>query len=290
MTAHRSTRPLSAADRAPELDIRHATHPDEFTRLDTDGLRRRFLVQDLFAVPDRVRWVLSHHDRLLVGGADLSGAGPLPLAGPEQLRGDHLLERRELAIVGLSGRAGVRAGSFEYVLERHDVLYVGQGQCDVELAGQGRVYLVLAPAHHSFPTTLTRSDDVEKLHLGEQAQANVRTISKHVHTGGTASAQLVLGITELSEGSVWNTMPAHVHDRRTEVYLYTDLGNGRVIHLCGTPDATRSIVVADGQAVISPPWSVHCGAGTSSYSFVWAMAGENVDYTDVEPVGMEDLR
>jgi 4-deoxy-L-threo-5-hexosulose-uronate ketol-isomerase len=162
----------------------------------------------------------------------------------------------------------------------------------VEFGGSdARFYLVSAAAHQSHPTTLGRRDEVFAATLGEQAHANVRTIRRYVHADGIASDQLVLGITELAEGSVWNTMPCHTHERRTEIYLYFGLGPGeRVVHLCGRPDATRSLIVSNEQAVISPPWSVHTGAGTANYAFVWAMAGENVAYDDLDMVATEELR
>jgi 4-deoxy-L-threo-5-hexosulose-uronate ketol-isomerase len=272
------------------VQTRHPTHPAEFGGLDTSGLRERFLVDDLFA-DGEVRLTYTHHDRLVIGGAVPAGR-ELTLPVPAQLRAARFLDRRELAVVCLSGTGEVTVDGTGHKLAALDVLYVGRGAGQVGFTGtDGRFYLVSAPAHASHPTALARRDEVFAATLGEQAHANVRTIRRYVHADGIASDQLVLGVTELAEGSVWNTMPCHTHERRTEVYLYFGLGPGeRVVHLCGRPDATRSLVVADEQAVISPSWSVHTGAGTANYAFVWAMAGENVAYDDLDMVATEDLR
>jgi 4-deoxy-L-threo-5-hexosulose-uronate ketol-isomerase len=176
-------------------------------------------------------------------------------------------------------------------LDEHDMLYVGVGSGSVTFAGHGRFYLVSAPAGAQHPTTLAPAAEAETLHLGDAAAANVRSLRRYVHAGGVASERLVVGITTLAPGSVWNTMPPHLHDRRTEVYLYTGLEpEARVMHFYGRPSDVRTLVVADGQAVISPPWSMHSGAGTSAYSFVWAMAGENQSFEDMDAVGVSDLR
>ncbi|SDD28301.1 5-dehydro-4-deoxy-D-glucuronate isomerase [Auraticoccus monumenti] len=266
-----------------------STHPDDFARLDTTALRDRFLVDGLFAAGE-VRWAHADDDRLLLGGLVLDG-GTLPLEAPSLVAADSLCQRRELAVVCLGGRLTVDCDGTGYDLDELDVLYVGRGTASVNVSGTGRAYLVSAPAHAERPTSLGRRDEVFAADLGSREEANVRTIRRYVHADGIASANLVLGITTLAPGSVWNTMPCHTHGRRTEVYLYTGLGeDGRVVHLAGPPDATRSIVVADGEAVVSPGWSVHTGVGTRAYSFVWAMAGENQDYADMQPVDVTALR
>jgi 4-deoxy-L-threo-5-hexosulose-uronate ketol-isomerase len=272
------------------VQTRHPTHPDELAQLTSPALRERFLVEDLFVVGE-VRLVYSHHDRLVVGGAVPDGQA-LTLPVPDQLRAQRFLDRRELAVVCLTGSGTVTTDDAKHPVTPRDVLYVGRGTAEVTFEGaDARFYLVSTPAHTAHPTTLARRDDVEAMHLGDVAHANMRTIRKYIHADGVASCQLVLGITDLAEGSVWNTMPCHTHERRTEVYMYFGLdSNERVMHLCGQPDATRSIIVANEQVVISPPWSVHCGAGTSNYTFVWAMGGENVAYDDMEVVAKEDLR
>jgi 4-deoxy-L-threo-5-hexosulose-uronate ketol-isomerase len=270
------------------MRIRHATHPDELQTLDTDGLRERFLAEELFST-GQVRLELTHHDRIVIGGACPAG-GSLSLPVPDQLRADTFTERRELAVVGIKGDGHVDVGGEKFPVARGDVLYVGRGGRQVSFDGQATYYLLSAPAHSERPVTLVTRDDAEAVRLGTPAEANVRTIRKYVGAAGAASDQLTVGITELEEGSVWNTMPCHTHDRRSEIYLYFDLGEGRVIHLCGQPQATRSLVVADQQAVISPSWSVHFGAGTRNYSFVWSTAGENMSWDDMDPVDTADLR
>jgi 4-deoxy-L-threo-5-hexosulose-uronate ketol-isomerase len=270
------------------MRIRHATHPDELPRLDTDGLRERFLVEALFA-PGEVRLELTHHDRIVLGGACPDGAS-LVLPVPDQLRADSFTQRRELAVIGIDGEGQVEVGAEKFDVARGDVLYVGRGSGDVTFHGQATYYLLSAPAHQEHPTTLVTRDRAEAMTLGTPAEANVRTIRKYVGAAGAISDQLTVGITELQDGSVWNTMPCHTHDRRSEIYLYFGLGEGRVLHVCGRPSETRNLVVADRQAVISPSWSVHFGAGTRSHSFVWSTAGENMAWDDMEPVPTADLR
>lgn len=270
------------------MRIRHATHPDEFPRLDTAGLRERFLADELFA-PGEVRLELTHHDRIVLGGACPDG-GSLPLPVPEELRATSFTERRELAVVGIDGDGQVEVGAEKFAVAREDVLYVGRGSAEVTFHGHASFYLLSAPAHSAHPTRLVTRDRAETMHLGTADGANVRAIRKYVGAAGATSDQLTVGITELALGSVWNTMPCHTHDRRTEIYLYFGLGDGRVLHVCGQPQETRNLVVADRQAVISPSWSVHFGAGTCSYSFVWSTAGENMAWDDMEPVRTADLR
>lgn len=286
------------------MHTRHATHPGEYLALTPQQLRERFLVEDLFAAGE-VRLVYSHHDRLVLGGAVPDG-GALTLPVPDQLRATGFTDRRELAVVCLAGSATVTVDGTGYPMTAKDVLYVGRrasesreasdaagvASGEVTFDGAGaRLYLVSAPAHSDHKTTLVRRDEAMATRAGDRAHANERTIRRYLHADGVRSDQLVLGITELHEGSVWNTMPCHTHERRTEVYLYFDLpATDRVVHLCGRPDATRSLIVAPEQAVISPPWSVHTGCGTASYAFVWAMAGENIAYDDMDQVPVGALR
>lgn len=265
-----------------------STHPDDLDGLGTAGLPERFVLEDLFA-PGEVRLAYTHDDRLVIGGAVLDGA-PVELPVPDELRAEHFLDRRELGIVGLEGTVEVTADGETFAVDRHDVLYLPCGTASVRLAGTGVVYLVSAPAHRRTAACLASRDEVAAVHLGGREQANERTIRKYVHSDGIESNQLVLGITTLEAGSVWNTMPPHLHARRTEVYLYDGLGDDVVVHLMGEPENTRQLLLHDRQAVVSPPWSVHAGTATRAYSFVWAMAGENIDYGDVEPVEPRSLR
>ncbi|UNZ15846.1 5-dehydro-4-deoxy-D-glucuronate isomerase [Streptomyces sp. 891-h] len=274
------------------MEVRHTTGPDQVPGMDTEELRSRFLVQDLFGT-DEVRTVYSHEDRMVIGGVRPSGA-TVPLLTADPLRADHFLARRELGVVNVgSGPGTVTADGTEHQLGTKEVLYVGRGTREVAFTGDGSAafYVVSTPAHATHPTRKGGLQDATPVHLGEQRTSNERTIYKFIHADGIQSCQLVLGITELGEGSMWNTMPAHTHDRRTEMYLYFGLDpDQRVVHLMGRPDQTRNLIVAGEQAVISPSWSVHCGFGTGSYAFVWAMGGENTDYTDVEPFPITELR
>lgn len=277
------------------MKVRYSTHPDDAARLGSADLRARFVVDDLF-VHGEVRLTLAHDDRIVVGGAVPDGSA-LRLEPPAELRTTTFCERRELAVVNLGdGMGTVTVDGAAHTLGHHDVLYAGVGTDDVVLGGDPsggdvRYYLVSTPASARHPVRLVRADEAESLRLGDATAANERVLRRYVHAGGAPSDRLVLGITTLLPGSVWNTMPPHLHDRRTEVYLYTGLGpDARVLHLCGRPDELRTLVMADGEAVISPPWSVHAGAGTGSYSFVWAMSGENQAFDDMDAVALGDLR
>jgi 4-deoxy-L-threo-5-hexosulose-uronate ketol-isomerase len=266
------------------METRPATAPDQVASMDTGRLRERFLVEDLFR-PGEVRLTYSHEDRIVVGG--VAGAADLPC--PEQLRSDFFLERRELGVVNIGGPGAVTVDGTRHELAAKEVLYVGRGARQVHF--DGRFYLVSTPAHTSHPTVKATLDDAEPVRLGSADGSNDRTIYKFIHLKGIQSCQLVLGVTVLEPGSMWNTMPCHTHERRTEVYFYFDLPEtDRVVHLMGRPDATRNLIVAPEQAVISPYWSVHCGFGTRSYAFVWAMGGENQAYDDMEPVSIGELR
>lgn len=272
--------------------VLHETHPDDFPSLTTEQLRARFLVEDLFdGAPGEPRFALIGYDRMLVG-ALVTTAAPVVLPAPPELDATSLCERREFAVLCLEGTAAVTVDGVRFELDAFDTLYVGMGAHEVAVSGESaRTFLVATLAHVTHPTVLARAGDGELVVAGTADAGNRRTIRKVVHEGGIASAQLTLGITTLEEGSVWNTMPPHVHERRTELYLYTGLGAGdRVVHLAGPPGSTAPIIVADGQLVVAPPWSVHTGAGTAAYSFVWMMAGEHRDFSDMQLVGLDRLR
>ena len=272
------------------VDVRYPTHPVEFDHLTPRQVRERFVVEDLFA-PGEVRLALSLSDRLVLGGAVPAGL-TLELPAPDELRGRYFLARREVAVVCLAGSGVVRTDGTGHAICAEEILYIGKGTESVTFSGDDAVfYLVSAAAHESLPTVLARREQAEAVEVGEAAQASKRTIRKYVHEGGVKSCQLAVGITTLAEGSVWNTMPCHIHERRTEVYLYFDLAeDARVVHLCGRPESTRSLVLADRQAVISPPWSIHTGAGTRAYRFVWSTGGENLTYDDMDMVDTRSLR
>ncbi len=262
--------------------------------LDTESLRSHFLVEGLFR-EGTVHCEVVDLDRVVLGGA-VPLHEPLALPNPEALKAAFFCERRELGVLSIGGAGTVTVDGAIYALRAHEALYVGRGARDVQFASDdvaapARFYLVSYPAHASYPTARITPADADVLRLGATSTANQREVRRYVHAGGVRSAQLVMGVTVLSPGSVWNTMPAHTHDRRSEVYLYFDLpADAMVLHLVGEPTETRSLVVRDGQVALSPGWSVHAGCGTQAYAFCWAMGGENQDYADMEPVPMTVLR
>lgn len=270
-------------------ETRYAIDPETAKTLDTKGLRRHFHVGGLFQ-PGQTKLVYSHYDRLIVGSACPAGA-ELTIDSVPETGTPSILDRREMGVLNIGETGVVSVGGQRFEVAKGEVLYIGQGSGPVTFAGQGRFYVLSAPAHRACPTKLIRVADARRVELGSKATANERVIIQLLHPDVCDSCQLLMGYTQFAEGSVWNTMPAHVHDRRMEAYLYFDMQpDQRVFHLMGRPDETRHIVMANEEAVISPPWSIHAGAGTGSYTFCWAMAGDNVDFTDMDMVAMEQLR
>jgi 4-deoxy-L-threo-5-hexosulose-uronate ketol-isomerase len=271
------------------VSTRHAIDPVSAKALDTKGLRDAFHMEGLFA-EGQINLVYTHYDRMIVGGA-VPGGAALVLDHVKECGTASILDRREMGIVNIGAEGTVSAGGTEYSMARGDVLYLPMGAGPVTFAGAGRFYILSCPAHHAHPARLVPIGEAKQVHLGDAATSNKRTIYQFIHPDVMPACQLVVGYTQFHEGSVWNTMPAHLHDRRMEAYLYFDLAdNARVFHFMGEPSETRHLVMKNEEAVVSPPWSIHCGAGTGAYTFIWAMAGDNVDYRDVEMVGMEDLR
>ncbi|AHE54732.1 5-dehydro-4-deoxy-D-glucuronate isomerase [Sphingomonas sanxanigenens] len=264
----------------------YATHPDMMDGASNEDLRDRHLVSGLFREGELVL-TYSHGERFIIGGA-VPGAGPLALPAqtePESAAGHPLLERRELAMVNIGAGAGVvEVDGTRFDLAPRDALYVPMGSADVRFSGEGaRYYLLSVPAHRAFPLRKLTLSEVTPMERGERATSNARKIYQLILPHTCESASICLGMTILEPGSVWNTMPPHVHERRSEIYLYFDLPqDGRVFHYMGKPEALRHIVMGNEDVVISPPWSVHMGAGTRAYSFIWAMAGENLDYNDMD--------
>jgi len=276
------------------IEVRHASDPEAARHFDTAGLRRRFLIESLFR-PGQVAMTYSHIDRVVVGGAMPLGT-PLPLEALKPIGSDTFLRRRELGVFNIGGAGRVVADGTAFDLARLDSLYVATGTGDLrfesgDAAEPAKFYLVSTPAHAAHPTMKIALARTTKLSVGSAATANARTIHQVIHPDICASSQLSMGFTVLEPGSVWNTMPSHRHERRCEIYFYFDLAaDARVFHLMGEPGETRHLVVANEQAVLSPVWSIHSGAGTRNYAFAWAMAGENQDYTDMDMLAMSDLR
>ncbi|RRH90888.1 5-dehydro-4-deoxy-D-glucuronate isomerase [Mesorhizobium tamadayense] len=277
-----------------KFSSRFAIDPIAAAAMGTGELRHNFHLEALFQ-PGLVSLTYTHYDRMIVGGAmPVDAALPLEAIKPTGTKA--FLDRRELIAVNIGGAGTVTADGLPHEMAARDMVYLGMGTQQVSFASAdpdkpAKFYLLSAPAHQTYPSQLIRIGDARRLDLGSQATSNERSIFQFIHADGVKTCQLVVGMTQLAPGSVWNTMPCHVHDRRMEAYLYFDLADGaRVFHFMGEPDETRHIVMRNEEAVLSPGWSIHSGAGTSSYAFIWAMAGDNIDYTDVDLVTMDQLR
>lgn len=267
--------------------------PQRYPRMTTQELRESFLLSSL-CEPGEIHLVYVDLDRAVAGMASPL-QGPLALPAPAQLRADNFLDRRELGALNIGGKGKIVVGGKSYVLDNLDCLYVGRGEKDVSFVSDDPAhpavfYLLSYPAHQAYPTTLIRRSDSNPTELGSVENSNQRTICKYIHQQGAQSCQLVMGVTHLHQGSVWNTMPPHTHLRRSELYMYFNLRNeGRVFHLMGPPHETRHIVMANQEVVVSPGWSIHAGAGSQAYSFCWGMGGENQDYADMDPAPIASL-
>lgn len=276
------------------FDSRFAVSPAEVKAMDTAQLRQHFLIETLFRA-DQCCWVLSFFDRYLTGGA-MPVQEAILLDAPENLKAEYFLERRELGIINVGGNGRVVADDETFTLAYKEALYVGKGTRNVQFLSDdadspAKFYLNSAPAHATYPSRKIAREQAEVVELGSSATANHRTINKLIVNSVLPTCQLQMGMTELKPGSVWNTMPAHTHDRRMEVYFYFEVPPGQSIcHFMGDPQETRHIWVQNEQAVISPNWSIHAGSGTSNYTFIWGMAGENLDYGDMDVCPIPELR
>ena len=276
------------------MEIRNAVHPEQAELFDTEELREHFLIQDLFN-PDQFKLIYSYFDRLIVGG--VCPVNPVRIDIDEKIIGaPHLLTRRELGLINIGGPGTVDIDGQKVSLASKDGLYVGMGAKELVFSSAdpdnpAKFYLNCAPAHANYPTAAVSFKEAEPVEMGEAEQSNKRTIRKYIHPDGVKSCQLVMGMTTLETGSVWNTMPVHTHQRRMEAYFYFGMPDDQVVfHFMGEPSETRHIVVRNEEAVFSPSWSIHAGAGTNNYTFIWGMVGENQTFTDMDAVPMGELK
>lgn len=276
------------------MEVRFAIGPAETATMDTEALRSHFLVENLMR-PGHITLVYTHYDRMIVGGAVPTDA-PLTLGNPEELRANFFLERREMGIINVGGSGKVIADGNTYPLQKLDGMYLGKGTQAVQFVSDSAAepaifYLLSNPAHAVYPAGVCTRQQAAPVELGAPETSNRRTVYKYIHLEGLQSCQLVMGLTMLAPGSVWNSIPPHTHTRRMEVYFYFDLpAEQRLFHFMGNPRETRHLVMANHEAVISPPWSTHFGCGTSNYGFIWGMCGENLVYTDMDPAPVPTLR
>ncbi|NLP34843.1 MAG: 5-dehydro-4-deoxy-D-glucuronate isomerase [Clostridiales bacterium] len=275
------------------MELRTASSPNDVKHYTTDRLREEFLIQNLFEAGE-IKTVYSHIDRIIIGGA--VPVEPLTLKAGEEIRAEYFLQRRELGIINIGGKGTVTIDGTVYELEFKDGLYVGMGSKDIVFASADEknpayFYFNSAPAHKTYPTVLIKPENCVNVELGSLEESNHRVITKYILPGQVESCQLVMGMTKLKPGSVWNTMPCHTHDRRMEVYLYFEMPeDALVFHYMGEPTETRHIVMRNRDVVICPSWSIHAGSGTQAYTFIWGMVGENQDFDDMDHVAMKDIR
>jgi len=275
-------------------EVRYAVGQRETNQMGTQALRDEFLIEQVFGI-DTVNWVYTHFDRYMAGGV-IPAKGNVFLDTLEPLKSDFFLERREMGIINVGGKGTVVADGETYELDYKEALYLGRGIKEVLFSSDdsnapAKFYLNSAPAHRAYPSQKVGRDQAEIVELGSAETSNARTIRKLIVNSIVKSCQLQMGMTELASGSVWNTMPAHVHDRRMEVYFYFEVPQDQAVcHFMGSTNETRHLWMANEQAVISPPWSIHAGSGTSNYTFIWGMAGENLDYGDMDGCPIPNLR
>lgn len=276
------------------MEIRFQNSPKETGEMNTQQLRSNFLAENIMA-DDAIKLIYSHYDRIIIGGAKPLNK-TLKLENHPELRAEYFLERREIGIINVGGAGKVEADGATFDLEKLTCLYLGKGTKNVTFSSvdtnfPALFYLLSSPAHQKYPTQKMTKGEASPGKVGAPETANERTIYRYIHLDGIKSCQLVMGLTILSTGSVWNTMPAHTHTRRTEAYFYFDVPEEqRVVHFMGEPQETRHLLVANHEAIISPPWSIHSGCGTANYGFIWGMAGENLVYSDMDAIAISELR
>ena len=277
-----------------KIEVRQVCHPDAVRNFDTEDLRRHFLIETIFEA-DEIVLTYSHIDRLVIGGA-VPVSRPLTLSAPTPVGQDFFLAQRELGVINIGGAGSISLDGTVHELATRDCLYIGKGVVNVtfesaDTANPAKFYLLSTPAHAVHPSVLIKPEQANQMLLGDQMTANRRTIFQYIHPDVCDSCQLVMGMTQLEPGNMWNTMPCHTHDRRSEAYLYFDLANDtRIFHMMGEPTQTRHLILANEQAILSPGWSIHSGVGTANYAFIWAMGGDNKSFTDMDHVPMSVLR
>ncbi len=276
------------------MQIRFQNSPVETSKMSTEELRNNFLIQNLMK-PGAIELVYSHYDRMIIGGAvPLKESISLPNEG--ELKAAYFLERRELGIINVGGAGIVTADGIDYEISRLESVYLGKGTSNVSFSSVDAIapayfYLLSTPAHMSYPNRKMTKEEAAPVNLGDISTSNKRTIYKYIHNDGISSCQLVMGLTVLEAGSVWNSVPPHTHTRRMEAYFYFDVHpDHRVMHFMGEPQETRHLVIANNEVAISAPWSMHFGVGTASYGFIWGMAGENKEFTDMDPQPIASLK
>lgn len=277
-----------------DMEIRFAVGPEETKTMDTQKLIDNFLVKDLM-VADTIKLVYSHYDRVIIGGA-VPATKALILGNHPELRAEYFLERREMGIINVGGKGTVTADGQKFDLEKLSCLYLGKGTKKISFSSASKkapaiFYILSAPAHTTYPNAVFTKEQASPVDLGAAETSNKRTVYKYIHLEGLQSCQLVMGLTILAPGSVWNSVPPHTHTRRMEAYFYFDLPTDqRLFHFMGNPAESRHIVMANNEAVISPPWSTHFGCGTANYGFIWGMAGENLVYSDMDPAPVHTVK
>lgn len=277
-----------------KLDVRYANHPEDSKHYTTEELRKHYLINTMF-VADEANLTYSHVDRIIAGGI-MPINSEVKLEGSKELGSEYFLERRELGVINIGGPGKLVIDGEEYVLNTNDGIYVGMGAKELVFSSDcgenpAKFYVNSAPAHATYPTVKIDISKASPVKLGSLENSNERTIYQFVHPNVCKSCQLLMGMTVLEPNNMWNTMPCHTHERRMEVYFYFNMKpDTRVFHLMGEPKETRHLVVANEQGVISPSWSIHSGVGTSNYTFIWGMVGENQTFTDMDHVAMSDLK
>ncbi len=277
------------------MKIIHQVHPEDFVKYNTQQIREKFLLDKLVEI-NSIKCVYTHYDRMIVGAAT-PGIAALTLGTYDALKSDYFLERREIGIVNIGNGGSVSVDGETFVLDKLDCLYIGKGKKEIVFAGTDagetatKFIFFSCPAHMEHPTQLMKSTAATPAEMGSAETANHRTINKYIHPDGLKSCQLMLGVTNFKPGSIWNTMPSHLHDRRMEAYFYFDLPETqRVIHFMGEPHETRHLFLNNEEGIVSPSWSIHSGVATAAYSFIWAMAGENASFADMDFINIKELQ